>query len=101
MHAYQLTGVEIKSFDPRCHVDSSSVDFDLISNPPQECMNVFCHGGFILCDVFGCKLRMLGLILDAIYRDITAAENKFFLPLCEESRSWPQRHSDHEVFRLR
>ena len=77
MHACQLTGVENKSFDPRCHVDSSFVDFDLISKPPQECMNVFCHGGFILCDVFGCKLRMLGLILDAIYRGITAAENSF------------------------
>lgn len=79
MHACQLTGVENKSFDPRCDVDGSSMDLDFISEPPQECLNVFCHGGFILRDVFGCELRMSGIDLDRVYKDITAEEKSFLL----------------------
>ena len=77
MHACRLTGVENESLDPRCDVDGFPVHFNFIPKPLQECRNVFCYGGFILCDVFGCKLRMSGHSLDTGYRGITAEENSF------------------------
>ena len=75
----RLTNVENKSLSPGCNIDGSSVGLDFILEPRQKCANVFCHQSFILCDIFGCKLQTSGLSLDAVYKDITAVENSFFL----------------------
>ena len=83
----QLTGVENKSLNPRCDVDASFVEFDFILEPRQKGTDVFRHGGFILRDVLGCKLRKC----QASVQDVESTEilygsrEEFFLGLAVKS----------------